>query len=70
MALINLRNALMTENKSPLPPGARWVEYLESTGTQYIDTGFNADAAFGFEIDCNFLADNGKRLTIWQNWHR
>lgn len=22
-----------------LPKGARWVEYLESTGTQYIDTG-------------------------------
>ena len=22
-----------------LPPGARWVEYLESTGTQWIDTG-------------------------------
>ena len=27
--------------KSPLPPGARWVEYLESTGTQYIDTGIS-----------------------------
>ena len=24
---------------SPLPPGARWVEYLESMGTQWIDTG-------------------------------
>lgn len=24
---------------SMLPPGARWVEYLESTGTQWIDTG-------------------------------
>lgn len=23
-----------------LPPGARWVEYLESTGTQWIDTGY------------------------------
>lgn len=28
--------------KSPLPPGARWVEYLESTGTQWIDTGYIA----------------------------
>lgn len=37
--LINLRNALMTGKKSPLPSGARWVEYLESTGTQWIDTG-------------------------------
>lgn len=27
------------KGEAPLPPGARWVEYLESTGTQYIDTG-------------------------------
>lgn len=38
--LINLRNALMAGKKSPLPPGARWVEYLGGTGTQYIDTGW------------------------------
>ena len=25
-----------------LPKGGRWVEYLESTGTQWIDTGVNA----------------------------
>ena len=37
--LINLRNALMAGKKSPLPPGARWVEYLESDGGQYVDTG-------------------------------
>ena len=26
--------------RSILPAGARWVEYLESTGTQWIDTGY------------------------------
>lgn len=39
MALINLRNALMTGKR--LPYDAE-VEYLESTGTQWIDTGVNA----------------------------
>ena len=38
--LINLRNALMAGKR--LPYDAE-VEYLESTGTQYIDTGFKAN---------------------------
>ena len=38
--LINLRNALMAGKR--LPYDAK-VEYLESTGTQYIDTGFKAN---------------------------
>lgn len=50
MALINLRNALMSGKKSPLPPGARWVEYLQSTGTQWIDTGVIFGADNGFSI--------------------
>ena len=33
------RVSLWAGKKSPLPPGARWVEYLESTRTQWIDTG-------------------------------
>lgn len=36
--LIAARNGFMVKS-SILPPGARWVEYLESTGTQWIDTG-------------------------------
>ena len=40
--LINLRNALMSGKR--LPYDAE-VEYLESTGTQYIDTGFKANTA-------------------------
>lgn len=34
--LTGARMALWGGRRSPLPPGARWVEYLESTGTQYI----------------------------------
>lgn len=34
-----LRNTVAAK-KFSLPPGARWVDYLESTGTQWIDTGW------------------------------
>lgn len=43
--LIGARMALWGGKRSPLPPGARWVEYLESTGTQYIDTGVLIDTS-------------------------
>ena len=47
--LINLRNALMTGKR--LPYDAE-VEYLESTGTQYVDLGLNSttDKFYNFEI--------------------
>lgn len=45
--LINLRNALMTGKR--LPYDAE-VEYLESTGTQYINTGLNYFADFEIGI--------------------
>jgi hypothetical protein len=45
--LINLRNALMTGKR--LPYDAE-VEYLESTGTQFIDTLVNADSNLSVEI--------------------
>ena len=53
--LINMRNAMLCGKR--LPYDAE-VEFLESTGTQYIDTGRVADAMFGFEITCAFLDDN------------
>ena len=34
-----------------LPSGYTELEYIESTGTQYIDTGVIADQKMGFEID-------------------
>ena len=45
--LINLRNALMAGKR--LPYDAE-VEYLESTGTQYIDTGVILDSTYGIDI--------------------
>ncbi len=47
MALINLRNALMAGKR--LPYDAE-VEYLESTGTQWVDTGFAPQSNAGCEI--------------------
>lgn len=40
------------------------VEYLESTGTQYIDTGINADSNLGFDISFKFndLVENYTRF--------
>ena len=58
MALINLRNALMTGKR--LPYDAE-VEYLESSGTQYIDTLVNADSNLSVEIT---MANAG---TPWTN---
>ena len=55
--LINLRNALMAGKKSPLPPGARWVEYLQSTGTQWIDTGILASSNLNdAQIDITYMS--------------
>lgn len=51
--IIAARNAMMA-GKSILPPGARWVEYLESTGTQYIDSGIEctSDINVSFSAQC------------------
>lgn len=46
------RVSLWGGKKSPLPPGARWVEYLESTGTQWIDTGTLVEMTD--KVDCTF----------------
>lgn len=50
--LTGARMALWNGKRSPLPPGARWVEYLESTGTQWINTGVKKTS--GTTIDCTF----------------
>lgn len=49
MALINLRNALVSGKR--LPYDAE-VEYLESTGTQWIDTGIAANS--DLKVECSF----------------
>lgn len=48
--LIAERDAMMAKS-SLLPPGARWVEYIESTGEQYIDTGVYGSMSLDFVAD-------------------
>jgi hypothetical protein len=55
--LINLRNALMSGKR--LPYDAE-VEYLESTGTQYIDTGVVPTNTTGVLIECTVPTNNSR----------
>ena len=55
MALINLRNALMAGKR--LPYDAE-VEYLEGTGTQWIDTGITPDT-LDLSVELTLLSNGG-----------
>ena len=46
-----------------LPQEYQEVEYLESTGTQYLDTGFTPiDDYYEFELDLSLTSDSGTAL--------
>lgn len=45
-----------TMMRSILPAGARWVEYLQSTGTQYIDTGVVPGPGLDYSISFAFAS--------------
>lgn len=53
MTLLERRRALMSQNKSSgiLPRGYRQVEYIESTGTQWLDTEFIPNGDTRVEAD-------------------
>lgn len=55
--LINLRNALMTGKR--LPGGYNRVEYVKSTGTQFVDTGYFSNNTSYFRMDCEILSCGG-----------
>lgn len=57
--LINLRNALMTGKRLPYDAEA---EYLESTGTQWIDTGYASTATTKLEIDLMFTGSKTQQF--------
>ena len=64
--LINRRNGMMAGRRSPLPPGARWVEYLESTGTQWIELGFLVNAS-KLQIKTRAVATSGAEQDLVSN---
>ena len=59
--LINLRNALMSGKR--LPYDAE-LEYLEGTGTQWIDTGFKATNGCKMEFRCIQAISNANGLFV------
>ena len=63
------------QNKT-FPDGFEELEYIESTGTQYIDTGFIPNQNTGIELECihtakclcaTDLSGDGDGLSIWAN---
>lgn len=47
----SIRRRMMASSSGILPDGYQPVQYLESTGTQYINTGINSNKSTGFLID-------------------
>lgn len=57
----------ISRDDSPLPDGIIAVEYIESTGTQFIDTGYVPDSTTGFSIDCQCVSYNDGCVGVYQN---
>ena len=52
--------------KKGMPSRYQEVEYIESTGTQYIDTGYIAKKNTVFEVDCAFTdLSAGRNGSLW-----
>ncbi len=60
LGIICNNGTIKAENKSGLPLGYQRVEYLQSTGTQYIDTGFNIpDLTDSYRVELKMTVDGG-----------
>ena len=59
--LLAARQSILTGGGSPTPlPYDAEIEYLESTGTQYIDTGVLCHKDNGFIATCEFLRNTSE----------
>lgn len=47
-----------------LPEGYTEVEYIGSTGTQYLNTGINGDKVSGFEVDAFVKSNTGMNVQL------
>lgn len=54
--------------KGRLPSGYKEVEYIESTGTQYIDTGVKATNTTKFKIDVEMTQYDSYIFGAWNDW--
>jgi len=55
--------------ENPLPPAYRAVEYLQSTGTQYIDTGLKFNGNYSYEVDCELDNEDGNQMFGMKYWY-
>jgi hypothetical protein len=49
---------------SPLPSGYKQLKYIESTGTQYIDTGIYPDDTFGYKVDMEQIDSSSEQCPL------
>ena len=56
------------KKKGRLPSGYQEVEYIESTGTQYIDTGVKATNTTKFKIDLELVSYDSYIFGAWNDW--
>ena len=61
MSLLNRRRALLSAKGKVLPYAYQQVEYLECSGTQYIDTGFYFKSEY--DVNFTFLTDRSSGVT-------
>lgn len=59
----------LTKPDSRLPDDYQEVEYLESSGTQYIDTGCKFDNQYSYTIDCEIDNENGNQMFGMKWWY-
>lgn len=57
-----LAKLLSLQKKSILPKEYKQVEYLESSGTQYIDTGLKYRGVYYYTVDCEINDENGNEM--------
>lgn len=60
---------LTNEEYMAVPSDYQQVEYLQNSGTQYIDTGFTPNFSNGFKIEIDYAPTTlGKRYCLISNW--
>lgn len=52
-----------------LPAEYQQVEYLASTGTQYIDTGLQFGGNYSYEVDCELDNEDGNQMFGMKYWY-
>ena len=60
---------LFADDPSPVPKEYARVMYLQSTGTQYIDTGLKFNGNYSYEVDCELDNEDGNQMFGMKYWY-